>query len=515
MLSVAEIKRLIDEDISSERKRQALVGQRYYDAKHDILQTRFFYFNDDGNLVEDTYRANTRIAHPFFMELADQIAPYMLSSDENPIRAKKGVEGLQEHFDEYFDADFWAEIEDLVTGAYVKGFDYLYATKNAENRLCFKCADGMGVVEVREKDTDERCEYKIYWYIDRVDKGKKAIKRIQVWSAKEVAFFMQSGNGKIVPDDNVEINPRPHVIFTDKESGKKKGASFGYIPFWRMDNNKKQLSGVHPIKGLIDDYDLHACSLSNNLVDFDTPLYAVKGYDGNDLNELQHNLKTKKIVGVGEDGGIDVATVDIPFQARKEKLNIDRENIYQFGYGLNTSGLKDTAATTNIAIKSAYTLLDIKANKLQKRLCKVLKEVVKVVLDEINKVHGKAYQMSDVEFVFTPNVPTNESENTQIDMMKAQIKQIEINTILNIAMNIGDDQALKAICEVMDYDYEELKSRLDALNEEQNLADAQELLSGLETEEEGDTEDDGISEGERETQNTVLAMLDDLLKELE
>lgn len=489
MLSVAEIKRLIDEDISSDRKRQAQVGQRYYDAKHDILQTRFFYFNDDGTLVEDTYRANTKIAHPFFMELADQIAPYMLSDDENPIRAKKNVEGLQEHLDEYFDADFWAEIEDLVTGAYIKGFDYLYATKNAENRLCFKCADGMGVVEVRAKDTDEKCEYKIYWYIDRIDKGKKQIKRIQVWNDKEVAFFMQSGNGKIVPDDNIEINPRPHVIYTDKDSGKKKGSSFGFIPFWRMDNNKKQLSGVHPIKGLVDDYDLHACSLSNNLVDFDTPLYSVRGYEGNDLNELQLNLKTKKIVGVDSEGGIDVSTVDIPFQARKEKLNIDRENIYHFGYGLNTSGLKDTAATTNIAIKSAYTLLDIKAGKLQKRLCKVLKEVVKVVLDEINKAHKTDYQLSDVEFVFTPNVPTNEKENAEIEKVKAETKQIEVNTILNVAANVGDEQTLQAICDVMDYDYEELKGEVEKLKEEQNLEDAKNTLEGLTADDEQAAED--------------------------
>lgn len=486
MLSVAEIKRLIDDDISSDRKRQAQIGQRYYDAKHDILQTRFFYFNDDGKLIEDTFRANTRIAHPFFMELADQIAPYMLSSDENPIRAKKNDDGLQDYLDEYFDADFWAEIEDLVTGAYVKGFDYLYATKNAENRLCFKCADGMGVVEVRAKDTDEKCEYKIYWYIDRIDKGKKQIKRIQVWNDKEVAFFMQSGNGKIVPDDNVEINPRPHVIYTDKDSGKKKGSSFGFIPFWRMDNNKKQLSGVHPIKGLVDDYDLHACSLSNNLVDFDTPVYAVKGYEGNDLNELQHNLKTKKIVGVDSDGGIEVSTVEIPYQARKEKLAIDRENIYQFGYGLNTSGLKDTAATTNIAIKSAYTLLDIKAKKLKKRLCKVLKEVVRVVLDEINKANETDYQLSDVEFVFTPNVPTNEKENAEIKKIEAETKQIEVNTILNVAANVGDDQALKAICEVMDFDYEELKGEVEKLNEEQNLADAINTLESTVTDD--DTE---------------------------
>ena len=49
-----------------------------------------------------------------------------------------------------------------------------------------------------------------------------------------------------------------------------------------------------------------ASSLSNNLIDFDHPLYAVKGFEGDNLDELQQNLKTKKIVGVGSDGGIEV-----------------------------------------------------------------------------------------------------------------------------------------------------------------------------------------------------------------
>ena len=72
---------------------------------------------------------------------------------------------MQDHLDTYFDEDFWAEIGELISGAYNKGFEYLYAYKNEEDRLAFECADSMGVVEVRAKDTDDKCEYIIYWYI--------------------------------------------------------------------------------------------------------------------------------------------------------------------------------------------------------------------------------------------------------------------------------------------------------------------------------------------------------------
>ena len=188
-LSVAEIKRFISDDAASEKKQRAAVGQRYYEARHDILDCRLFYWNDDEKLVEDTYRSNIKICHPFFTELVDQLASYLLSFKENPIRAKDNVEGLQDHLDTYFDDEFWAEIGELLTGAYSKGFEYVYGYKNEENRLAFQCADSMGVVEVREKDTDDGCKYVIYWYIDRIEKGKKTVKRIQVWSEKDTTYY--------------------------------------------------------------------------------------------------------------------------------------------------------------------------------------------------------------------------------------------------------------------------------------------------------------------------------------
>jgi hypothetical protein len=477
MLSIAEIKQFIDDDIASEKKTKAKIGQKYYEAEHDILKYRLFYWNADGKFVEDKTRSNIKISHPFFTILSDQLSAYMLSFKENPIRAKEKVEGLQEHLDTYFDEDFWAEIGDLISGAYNKGFEYLYAYKNEDDRLAFECADSMGVVEVRAKDTDDKCEYIIYWYIDRIDKGKKTVKRIQVWSETETHYFVQIENGAIEKDDTVLPNPRPHIVYED-EHGELIGDSLGFIPFWRLDNNKKQFSGLKPIKHIIDDYDLHACSLSNNLKDFDTPLHVVKGFDGHGeegLNKLQTNLKTKKIVGVDAEGDVEVRTVDIPYQARKEKLELDKEGIFTFGMGFDPTKVGD-GNITNVVIKSRYTLLDLKANALEKRLKKLLKKIIKVVLDEINTVNDTDYQLKDVKFDFERSITTNETENIQNAKIEAETKQLEVNTILNIAANVGDEQTLKALCDVMDWDFDELQGEIEKIQEENNLNNAKKTL---------------------------------------
>ena len=484
MLSLQEIKHFIDEDAVSTKKNRAREGQNYYEAKHDILNYRLFYFNKDDKLVEDKYRANNRICHPFFTELSDQLTSYMLSFEENPIRAKEGVDGLQDHLDNYFDDEFWAEIAELLTGTYNKGFEYIYAFKNEANRLTFQCADSLGIIEVREKDTDDGCKYIIYWYIDRIAKDIKTVKKIQVWTESEIHYFEQVDNGDIVIDKDVKINPRPHVIGTDNETGQKMGFPLGYMPFWRLDLNRKQISGLNPIKSLIDDYDLMQCGLSNNLTDFDTPLHVVKGYPGDDLDKLQKNLKTKKIVGVEADGGIDVQTVDVPYQARQAKAADDEKNIYRFGMGFNTAGLKDTAATTNLTIKAAYALLDLKADKLEMRLRKLLKkDIIKVVLAEINQINGTDYQLSDVEIKFTRSILTNEKENADIEKVKADTEQVKVNTILNVASAVGDEKTLKAICDVLDWDFEEIQSAIKKQQEAQSTLAAQNALNNVVVEE--------------------------------
>ena len=482
MLTEAEIKKLIDDDAVSEKKRRAKEGERYYKAEHDILQYRMFYYNADGILVEDRVRSNSRICHPFFTELVDQLAAYIMSFREKPIHAKDTADGLQEHLDVYFDDEFWAEIQELITGANAKGFEYLYGFKNAEDRLAFRCADSIGVVEVRAKDTDSKCECIIYWYVERVGIDKKLIKRIEVYDENEIWFYNQVDDGELELDEDVPFNPMPNIVWKHKETGAYYGDSLGFIPFWRLDNCRDQYSGLRAVKGLIDDYDLMECGLSNNLQDFDKPIHLVRGFQGDNLDELQQNIRTKKILGVDDNGGLDILTVDVPYQARVTKAVEDEKNIYRFGMGFNSAQAGD-GNITNVVIRSRYTLLDLKANKLIKRLKKFLKPIIRVVLDEINTKNGTDYQYTDVSVDFTPEVPTNEQENAQIAQIEAQTEQIKINNILSAATLIGDEETLKAICGILDLDYDDLKGQLDKLRESQNTMIAEGLLEGVVTDE--------------------------------
>lgn len=458
MLTESEIYNLIQEDLTSSRKRAASVGHKYYEGQHDILNYRLYYYNADGQLVEDTTRSNIKICHPFFTELVDQCVQYMLSGKKSFV--KSDILELQDELDLYFGDDFKDEFADTLTDVCAGGFGNMYAYKSVTDRITFQYADAMGVVEVKAKDTDDHNEYVIYWYIDRIDKGSKKIKRIQVWDKQQVTYFVQVDEGKIIKDKEEPLNPRPHIVYEkDNEEGKF-GDSFGFIPFFRIDANRKLTSHLNPVKALIDDYDLMACGLSNNIQDVSESLYVVKGFQGDNLEEMIQNVKTKKHIGVEPDGDVDIKTIDIPYQARQTKMDVDEKNIYRFGMGFNSAQLGD-GNVTNVVIKSRYALLDLKCNKLETKVRSFLKKLVKIALQEINDINGTDYQVSDIYFEFDREVMTNASDNAQIEKTEAETQQIRLTTILNAAARLDNDTVLQAICELFELDIEEVQSNIE------------------------------------------------------
>lgn len=478
MLTVSEIKTFIDKDAASMKKRRAMEGRRYYEADHDIKDYRIFFIDADGNLREDTTKSNIKISHPFFRLLVDQQAQYMLSGHGGFV--KSDIPELQTELDAYFNENesFAAELYELLVGCISKGFEYMYAYKDESDRTAFQTADSIGVVEVREKETDDGCAYVIFWYVDRIGKDNKKIKRIQVWDDKQTWFYCQVDDGAIVPDESVDHNPRPHIIYKKDGDESTYYDDYGMIPFFRLDNGKKQFSCLKPIKALIDDYDLMNAGLSNNIQDTNEALYVVRGFQGDNLDELMVNIKAKKHIGVDEDGGIDIKTVDIPVEARKIKMEVDEKNIFRFGQGVNTEALKDTSATTSIAIKSAYANLDLKCDGLQPFLLQFMRKLLKLVLKEINDTQGTDYEQKDVYFDFDREIITNAQENAQIDLAKAQEQQTKVTTIQNAATLLGQELTMQLICEALELDYDDIKDKLPTLEEDPTAA-AKMILQGI------------------------------------
>ena len=469
MISKEKIVSLIIEDQYSRKKRFARKAQDYYEARHDIKDYRIFYIDKNGKLQEDVTRSNIRISHPFFTEIVDQEVQYLLA---NGIKFETEDPELEDILiNDYFHEDFLVDFKETVTGAIIKGFDYMYAYKNEKMITQFEYADGMGIIEVKQEGPHDLTDDCIIYYYPAKANNERIVTRVEVWTATDTTYYIYGNGQGIELDGNVKFNPRPHILY--KSRGEYYTEETGYIPIFRLDNNRKQISGLQPIKNIIDDYDLMDCGLSNNLQDINEGIYVVKGYKGTDLDELMFNVKSKKIVGVGEKGDLDIRTVNIPYEARKVKMEADKENIYQFGMGFNSAQIGD-GNITNVVILSRYALLDLKCNKLEPRLKKLLKQFLQIIIPEINTRYGKGYQNSDIKINFEREVITSAENTATVKKTEAETQQLQINTILYAAAKLDDETIIRKLCEVLDLDYEVIKDRIPA--EPTNLNEASEVL---------------------------------------
>ena len=490
MLNIGEIQTLLN--TIDNRKAQAKVGLRYYHAAHDIQDYRLFYYDAFGELQEDHTRSNIKIAHPFFTELVDQEIQYLLSNRDRIVTAEDAE--LQKEMDRYFNENdrFRAELADACTDAVVCGWGWLYAYVDTDGRLSFQCADSLSVTEADGRYTSDGRDYVLYRYLQRKDIYGHIVYKIMVMDDNQTWMYTQVDSGTITLDASTADapNPRPHVLYKKHNSDDTYFEGLGFLPWFRIDNNREQVSGLQPIKALIDDYDLMSCGLSNNLQDASEYLVVVSGFPGTDMTELMQNLKTKKAIGTADGGGVEMKTVTVPYEARKVKLELDKENIYQFGMGFDASQVGD-GNVTNVVIKSRYALLDIKCDKLETHLRQTMGGILDVVLERINQERGTAYTRADVKMDFTRSCITNESDNATIESTEATTAQTKINTLLAAAAQVGIDPVLPQLCNVLELDESEVRKAIE-------LADSEQLDSMMQQLEEGAANDTGA-----ETDNEV------------
>ncbi|MCM1304579.1 MAG: phage portal protein [Lachnospiraceae bacterium] len=459
MLEPGRIASIIAADKYSRKKKQARLGQKYYDGEHDILAYRIYYINKEGRLVEDLTKSNIRIPHPFFQEISEQEVAYILSGG---VDFQAGDEELGKQLKTYFGDDFVGAFKEVLIDAVVRGFGYIYWYKDTKGRTRFQYADSLGIVEVKDGAADDTVnDYIIRYYAVEIKDGKTAL-RIEVWDKDMTWYYLQSGSS-VELDKNIRPNPCPHVLY-------QSGDGYYYeecdrIPFLKLSYNRKECSRLKQIKPIIDDYDLMNCGLSNNLQDITEGIYVVKGFKGQDYDEMLQNVKSRKVVGVGEKGDMDIKTINIPYEARLVKMNEDEKNIYRTALAFNSSQTGD-GNITNIILKSRYTLLDMKARKFIWNIKEFLGTLLEIVLGEINAACGTAYEKSDVEIRIDPVVPTDEKEDAEIRKLEAGTAREKVGTLLDAADTLGEDILLKEVGGILGLDEETVRQRMEQLKED-------------------------------------------------
>lgn len=435
---------LITSDISSPHKLAMQQGVNYYRALHDIYNHKNYYWIDSLK-QEDKVKSNNTLPHPFHKILVDQKASYITGnpvvisiseSDDNP-EAETFNESLIEHLTEKFD-DL---VNDWVIGASNKSIEWVHFYIDKEGELKFLIVPAEQIIPVYDTQYQDRLIYVIRYYVVDVvsERGiSESRYKVEWWSADDVEYWVQTESKNFIHDPEYDINPAPHWFsFNTSAPGIRSANAWGKVPFVPLWNNSELSTDLHPIKPLIDSYDKVKSGWLNDLEDFGEMIYVLKGFTGlshetkagySQLAMFVENLRNNRAIGVETDGAVSTLRAEIPIEAKEKFLTITRKEIFYFGEGVDVSDENIGNSQSGIALKFLYTSLDLKANRMIRKLKSALKDFVWFVTQYINVTESKSYDADEIIFTINKAMVFNEQE--KITSLVASKDMLSKQTIL-------------------------------------------------------------------------------------
>jgi SPP1 family phage portal protein len=408
ILTGDEIFKIVTEWISSDLYQNMLDGQRYYKCENDIINRKFYYYNM-GNKVEDTYRSNVKVANDFLKIIIDQKVSYCLAKDVI----------IDNVADLPFDVN--DEIDYVAEESAQKSVGWCFVWIDREGLFKQKLVESETIIPLYDGTIEENLTGLIRTY--KVGDDEYA----EYWDNDFKYVYLKNGS------QYIEQSIETHL---------DNGISWGKIPFVRLLNNRYGMTDLDNIKSLIDAYDYTISDFANNFIDFQEVIYKLVNYaeslkDEQSLSELIDYLKKYKIINVSDGGDFEVIANEIPFQARKEFLEILRKNIYMFSHSVDTEKLSG-GDLTNVTIKAYFTNLDQKCNKF-------IKECKRYIMDMLyfsNKF--KEFKQLPPDDLTKVNIKFNKSqiinEAEIVDMLISLVGMVSKETLLKLNPLIDDPE---------------------------------------------------------------------------
>lgn len=351
--------------------------------------------------------ADNKRAHGFYGLLVNQKISYLFS--EQITFTSKNKE-FNKHLEELSKALFEV-IDELAVYASNGGRSWLYPYLDNMGNFKLAACEALNVIPFYDSTIEKRLKYCMRIYENT----------FEVLSADETMYYDKNDKGAY--QQRLDKNKNPvkgyHYYETKEKLLSKKqysvGKTWGQFPIIEFDNNIVKCDDLDPVKPFIDAYDMVVNLYLNDVEDLQQLIFVLINYGGQDLEQFIQDLKTYKAIkvtktGAGTDGGVDTLKVDIPVEARTKLLEIIENNIWRLGQGVDPNPESIGEATSGVALKHLYGLLELKAGLMESQFrCGINKllDIYKIYLKETKKGD---FMNESVDTVITKTMITNDTE---------------------------------------------------------------------------------------------------------
>lgn len=397
---------LINDFNNSKKKQLMTIGQKYYEVDNDILKRKITK-KVKGTEIEETYKANNKLAHSKYKNMVDEKVAYLLSRDyslscENEEYVKKVKDVLGKHF-QY-------QLSGLGYEASNKGIAWLQAYVDLEGNFKTMIIPSEQCIPIWRDNSHMELEsmIRVYETIIWEYEKKKTITNVEVWTTEGVSYYRLEGKLLIADYDKNNDNNGPVAHY-------KKGEewySWGRVPFIAFKNNRIELPDIKFVKSLLDAYDLSRSEAANYVEEVKNLIFILKGYGGEDISEFMRVLNEDRAIPIDdpEDGGVDTLTPQMDITALREHYEQLKRDLIEDGQSINKDLDKFGSAPSGVALKFMYSGLDLKCNALETEFKMGFENLLYFINIYLSESSLGTYKNVDLDIIFNRDMEINESE---------------------------------------------------------------------------------------------------------
>jgi SPP1 family phage portal protein len=368
-------------------------GDAYYRGKDDILRTKTQRIKK---------RSNVKRVHPYIRKLTDQKVGYLFS---NQFEVTTQNSKYQDLLDGIVTQQFQRLVMNTGKDAIKCGIAWWQPYFAQDGTLAFKKLRPWEVKPLWADDEHENLNgfIRVWDREEYVSRQRERVRYVTYADDREFRHYRYK-YGQLTP-----LGTEPHFKIDGKSW------AWNRVPLICWKNNDEEQGMVELIKSLVDDYDLQASKHSDLLADLSQVIYALRGYGGQSLDGFVQSMQKYMAVKLDADqgAGIDQLTTDPDASAVEQLLQRTRQNLYEFGRGVDTQN-EDLGNASGQAIRFRYGDLDMDCSILEQEFQWAFEQVEWFIKSYLKFSGQGDYTKEDAQVVFHRDVIINEKEIVDI-----------------------------------------------------------------------------------------------------
>jgi len=238
----------------------------------------------------------------------------------------------------------------------------------------------------------------------------RTITKVELYHSEGISHYVLQ-SGKLIPD--VEKSDESYLI-QDAQGENPKTLTWNKLPLIAFKYNPLEIPLIQRVKSLQDALNRITSNFTDNMEeDIRNTILVLVNYDGTDLGEFRHNLKTYGAVKVRTVDGIqgDVKSLQIEVNAENYKAIIDiiKKAIVSNGRGFDAKEDRFGNNPNELNLKSMYSEIDLDANMMETEYQASLEELLWFVNTYLRFGKQAAEFDEKVAFIFNRDIMISES----------------------------------------------------------------------------------------------------------